>query len=202
MINWETRSLTQSSCIFRRSLVSVWLDWNWLDSLMEEARLLFHRRQSDFLVVSFPFLSFLPPSFPSTALSLAVGKCGQKPHSLFIVGVSLQILTAWPPSAVPPRPSQNLLFCGLFFFCAVAGPRNALPTGLAHELCWVSALHWVVSLSLFLSVPHAAFQASGFEESTVVLFTPKIQRWIKFLLFLTKQWGETCPWESILNLLL
>lgn len=61
-------------------------------------------------------------------------------------------------------------------FCAVAGPRKPLPTGLAHELCWVSALHWVVGLSLLPSIPHAAFQASGCHEQTVAAVTSNIKR--------------------------
>lgn len=116
MINWETRSLTQSSCIFSRSLVSVWLDWNWLDSLMEEARLPFRRRQSNCPVVFFLF--FLSSLLPSRALrclwqwesvdrnhihcSLSVSRCRYWPRGLRRLFL--------------PVPLRICCFVGFFFF--------------------------------------------------------------------------------------
>lgn len=82
---------------------------NWMRS--RKTLVPFHGRQSNCLVFFFS-LSF----FPSTAPALAVGNWRQKPHSLFIVSVSLQTLNSWPPSAVRPRSSQqNGIF--FFFFC-------------------------------------------------------------------------------------
>lgn len=156
---------------------------NWMRS--RKTLVPFHSRQSNCLLVIF-FLLFFLSFFPSTAPALAVGNWRQKPHSLFIVSVSLQTLNSWPPSAVRPRSSQQN---GIFFFFLLV---LVLVLRTRCQLQWgMSSVGFVQSMELSVRVA-ASLRPSQWTISVTLFFRKPLKRLrsIKLQLFLKKQFGK------------